>query len=91
MITWNMEPQVELSRLEDNISKETIKWAVCDLGADKVPGPDRFPLFFYRTFWRIDKGDILELVRGFMEGKARSDRINYSQAALIPKTKHQLW
>lgn len=39
--------QVNLKGLERRFTLEEIKWAVFELGRDKAPGPDGFPLHFF--------------------------------------------
>lgn len=56
-----------------------------DLGADKAPGSDRFPLFFYRQFCDVIGKAVVSLVNQFGDSRARLDRINYSQIILMPK------
>ncbi len=38
-----------------------VKLAVFSSAPDKAPRPDGFPLLFYQRFWRIIKGDLLEI------------------------------
>lgn len=39
-----------LGELENEFREEEIKNAGWELGPDKAPGPDKLPLFFFRTF-----------------------------------------
>ena len=45
----------ERLRLESSISKEEVKKAIWSLHPDKAPGPDGFPICFYRTFYSLIK------------------------------------
>jgi len=38
------------------------KGGCLDLGVDKSPGPDFFPVFFYRYFWDIVKPKVIRLL-----------------------------
>ncbi len=40
-----------VTKLSAPFSLEEIKIAVFQLGRDKAPGPDDFPLYFYQVFW----------------------------------------
>lgn len=37
--------------LELPFSREEIRGAICNLDQERVPGPDGFPIFFFKTFW----------------------------------------
>lgn len=76
---------VDLSQLERPFSLEEIKIAVFDLGRDKAPGPDGFPLQFFRQFREIIKLDLLKLCEDFFFGRANLECINWANIALIPK------
>lgn len=77
--------RVNLQNLEQPFSLEEIKKAVFDLGGDKAPRPDGFPMQFFKTFWEIIKLDLLRLCEDFYFGKANLERINWANIALIPK------
>ncbi|XP_039136364.1 uncharacterized protein LOC120273726 [Dioscorea cayenensis subsp. rotundata] len=76
---------VDLSFLERPFSLEEVKRVVFDLGSDKAPGPDGFPIFFFKTFWEIVKGEIWKLCDDFFAGKANLECINWACIVLIPK------
>lgn len=78
--------RVNLDSLETPFTEEQIKKAVWQLGADKAPGPNGFPICFYRNFWDLVKDDLKNLLHQVFEGVARTDRINRSFVVLIPKT-----
>lgn len=42
---------IDLLHLEQPFRLEEIKEAVFNLGGDKAPGPDGFPMQFFKTFW----------------------------------------
>lgn len=81
---WEEEAE-ELYELEINFTEDEIKKAVWDLGPDKSPDSDGFPMFFFQEFSGTVGGDIIEFVRSFGDGRAMIDRINYSLIVLIPK------
>lgn len=85
MIQKQWYPTIDLSHLERDFTEIEIKKAIWDFEPDKVPGPDGFPLFFYKIFWEQMKRDITLLISDFSKGQANIERINYSFIVLIPK------
>lgn len=57
--------RVDLTHLEQPFSLEEIKCAVFELGSNKAPGPDGFPIHFFRHFWDIIKFDLMHLCEDF--------------------------
>lgn len=45
--------------MEREFEEEEICKAVFDLGREKAPGPDGFPVAFFQIFWADTKEDIL--------------------------------
>ncbi|GJR46898.1 RNA-directed DNA polymerase, eukaryota [Tanacetum coccineum] len=76
----------QVSDLERSFSKEEIKQAVWDCGLDKSPGPDGFSLDFYRRYWNLIEGDVVEAVNHFYYNGFCHKSGNSSFIALIPKT-----
>ncbi|KAH7676675.1 RNA-directed DNA polymerase protein [Dioscorea alata] len=76
----------DLSSLELPFNPEEIKQAVFDLNADKAPGPDGFPIFFFQKHWDLIQGNILKLCDDFCHGSINLERINWIHIALIAKT-----
>ncbi len=66
-------------------SPEEIRTAVFQLGGDKAPGPDGFPLCFYQTFWETMKADIWRVFQELYAGVCDTDHIDYTYVCLIPK------
>ncbi|GKB29112.1 putative RNA-directed DNA polymerase, eukaryota, reverse transcriptase zinc-binding domain protein, partial [Tanacetum coccineum] len=71
--------------LERVFVKEEIKEAVWDCGLDKSPGPDGFTFGFYRRFWNLIEGDVVEAVNHFFNNGFRHSGGNSSFIALILK------
>lgn len=44
------EAEDGLSVLEEIFTDEEITWAIWDLGLDKAPSPDGFPIVFFHEF-----------------------------------------
>lgn len=49
--------------LTKEINEEEIHDAIWALQPDKAPGPDGFPICFYRTYWGVIKKDLVKMVR----------------------------
>ena len=74
----------ERLRLESPISEGEVKKSIWSLHPDKAPGPDGFPIFFYRTFWPLIKKDLMRLI-SWMEKGNMGEATNSIFLALIPK------
>ncbi|KAJ0984845.1 hypothetical protein J5N97_003201 [Dioscorea zingiberensis] len=68
--------RVNLDHLEQPFQEEEIRLAVKELGADKAPGPDGFPMTFYQQRWNIIKDDIRRLFDDFYQGTTNLERLN---------------
>ena len=71
-------------RLESPITKDEIKKAIWSLHPDKAPGPDGFPICFYRVFWFLVKKYLMCLISWMEKGNMRG-ATNSTFLALIPK------
>ncbi|GJX72277.1 RNA-directed DNA polymerase, eukaryota [Tanacetum coccineum] len=71
--------------LESAVSKEEIKRAVWDCGIDKSLGPDGFTFGFYRRYWNLIEGDVVNAVTWFFHHGRIPNRGNSSFITLIPK------
>lgn len=52
-------------QLECPVGEIEVKDAAWQLGEDKAPGPDGFPIVFFKSFWKLVKLDILAFVSEF--------------------------
>lgn len=52
---------MDLSTLEGSFTLEELKTAIFDLGGDKAPGQDGFPIHFFKQFWDTIKVDLFQL------------------------------
>ncbi|XP_020110396.1 uncharacterized protein LOC109725565 [Ananas comosus] len=57
---------------------DEVKTATFQLGSDKAPGPDGFPLVFFQTFWDVVKDDITKVFSEFHDGTLFTGPIDYS-------------
>ncbi len=75
----------DLSGLDAPFSEDEIKRAVFDLGPDKAPGPDGFPLLFFQKSWEFLRVDILEIFAKFHSGTLDLAPVNKGWICLLPK------
>lgn len=66
-------------------SVEVIHSTLLSLGSFKAPGPDGMTAIFYKKFWHIVGGDIVQMVRRFFMSGYLSCEVNHSHVVLIPK------
>ena len=66
-------------------SVEEVEAAIKDMKTETAPGPDGFPVIFYKKFWGLLKWWIMEMVEDFYKGKLDLKRLNYGVITLIPK------
>ena len=77
---------------EDNVilkripSPEEIKEAQFQMQDLKAPGPDRFPVLFYKEFWPIVGEIVTQAVVSFFVDGSLPKEANSSLIVLIPKT-----
>nr|GEV14197.1 RNA-directed DNA polymerase, eukaryota, reverse transcriptase zinc-binding domain protein [Tanacetum cinerariifolium] len=72
--------------LEDEVTTEEIKRAVCGYGIDKSSRPDGFTFRFYRRFWSIIGHDVVLTVKEFFRGglvMVLEDLVSNVQSAFI--------
>eukprot|EP00253_Pinus_taeda_P014530 PITA_14530 len=73
------------NNLTKEVEEEEIKAAIWSLHLDKAPGPDIFPICFYREYWSMIKKDLLKLIRWVMKKGKMGGFTNSTYLALIPK------
>jgi hypothetical protein len=61
----------------DQVLKET--------KTNTAPGPDGFPVFFFKSFWNLVKPLFLQILNGFALGVLDVSRLNFGFLSLIPK------
>jgi hypothetical protein len=52
---------------------------------DTAPGPDGFPVVFFKRFWPLVKHGILHILNDFVLGRIDIARLNFGILSLIPK------
>jgi retron-type reverse transcriptase len=56
-----------------------------DMKSDTAPGPDGFPVLFFKKFWRLVKHEVLHILNDFILGRIDVARLNFGVLSLIPK------
>jgi hypothetical protein len=75
----------ENNQLVREITEEEIAKAIWDMDPDKAPGPDGFPIRFYRSFWATIKRDLKKMLNYTLQKKKIGGATNSTFLALIPK------
>nr|GEY55493.1 RNA-directed DNA polymerase, eukaryota [Tanacetum cinerariifolium] len=71
--------------LEGEILIDEVKKAVWDYGIDKTPRPDGFTFGFFRRYWKIIEGDVVNVVKWFFSHGFIPKGCNSAFVTLIPK------
>ncbi|KAL5726419.1 hypothetical protein ACHQM5_009464 [Ranunculus cassubicifolius] len=75
----------EKEGLEKVILEKEVKEAIDGLGGEKAPGPDGFPILFFKKCWGFMKDDIMKVVDEFQYEGFLDWRLNHTFIRLIPK------
>ncbi|XP_038988045.1 uncharacterized protein LOC120112546 [Phoenix dactylifera] len=67
------------------VSAQEVQEAVWALAADKAPGPDGFPPFFFRRYWGIIRPAVVEAIQCFFAQAATPEDWKATFITLIPK------
>jgi hypothetical protein len=73
--------------LELTFTTEELDEVLHSMKVDSAPGPDGLPVIFFKRFWGILKGPILNLLNDFALGRVDIARLNFGIISLIPKVK----
>jgi hypothetical protein len=73
--------------LELIFTPEDLEEVLSSMKPDSAPGPDGLPVVFFKRFWGILKGPILQLLSNFTLGRVDIARLNFGINSLIPKVK----
>jgi hypothetical protein len=86
--SWGEEARVsdeENVGLACTFSEEELEAIVKDMKTDTAPGPDGFPVVFFKRFWAQVKHGILHILNDFVLGRIDIARLNFGILSLIPK------
>jgi hypothetical protein len=87
---WDPESQIlegENRELELTFTSAELDEVLASMKPDSAPGPDGFPVLFFKRFWGIFRGPILQILNDFTLGRVDISRLNYGIISLIPKVK----
>jgi hypothetical protein len=77
----------ENSELERTFTAEELDVVLASMKTDSAPGPDGFPVSFYKRFWGMLRGPVLQILNDFTLGRVDISRLNFGVLSLIPKLK----
>jgi hypothetical protein len=84
---WLEERRVmdeENLRLELTFTPKDLEEVLLSMKPNLAPGPDGFPVLFFKRFWGILKGPILQILNDFSIGRVNIARLNFGIISLIP-------
>jgi hypothetical protein len=67
------------------LSEQELEQIVKDMKSDTAPGPDGFPVMFFKKHWPLVKHGVLHIVNDFILRRIDISRLNYGVLLLIPK------
>jgi hypothetical protein len=85
---WNSAPRASAEENEGllhTLSENELEIIVMDMKNDTAPGPDGFPIVFFKKFWPLVKLGVLHIVNDFILGRIDVSRLNFGVLSLIPK------
>ena len=71
--------------LTDPFSEKEVFEAIAQMKSNSAPGPDRFPVEFYKRCWHIIKGDLLPMFHDLFAGQLQLFHLNFGTITLLPK------
>ncbi|CAN0922514.1 Transposon TX1 uncharacterized 149 kDa protein [Linum grandiflorum] len=78
-------PKEVATGLVRSVSEAEIWEVIKGCGGGKSPGPDGFPMEFFKNYWEIVKEDVCAAVMEFMASSSLPTSINSTFIVLIPK------
>lgn len=75
------------SRIEAIPTEDEIKRTVWEMHELKAPGPDGLQGVFYKKYWDLVGGSLVECIRLFFESNKLEDKMNFAYIVLIPKSR----
>jgi hypothetical protein len=85
---WGEEARVleaENAEVMRTFSEEELDSLVQETKSDMAPGPDGFPVQFFKKFWPLIRMGVLHIVNDFLLGRIDISRLNFGVLSLIPK------
>ena len=87
--TWSGATRVsdeENNSLLLTFSEEELERLVMDMKVNTAPGPDGFPVAFFKKCWPLCKLGVLHILNDFILGRIDIARLNFGVLSLIPKS-----
>jgi hypothetical protein len=75
----------ENEELRRSFTPEELDVVLKETKTDTAPGPDGFPVMFYKKFWPMLRRPVLRILNGFAMGTVDIARLNFGILSLIPK------
>ena len=66
-------------------SEEELEHLVMDMKVNTAPGPDGFPVAFFKKCWPLCRLGVLHILNDFILGRIDVSRLNFGVLSLIPK------
>ena len=87
--TWSGETRV--SDQENNsilltFSEDELERLVMDMKVNTAPGPDGFPVSFFKNCWPLCRHGVLHILNDFILGRIDVSRLNFGVLSMIPKS-----
>ncbi|XP_026420637.1 uncharacterized protein LOC113316705 [Papaver somniferum] len=79
---------MESEILDADFTEEEVLYAIKDLGNDKAPGPDSFPIMFFQKCWYFIEEDIMSTVNKFCASGTIDSKHNSTFITQVPKKDH---
>ncbi|XP_026438254.1 uncharacterized protein LOC113336795 [Papaver somniferum] len=86
-LSFSTISETQSTWLEREISEDEIMSTIKSFKLNKSPGPDGFPIEFYKVSWEVIKNDFMKVVKEFNEIGGVNWRLNFTFLSLIPKKK----
>jgi hypothetical protein len=87
---WEKAGRLDQDKVETLIKPftlEKVESALKEMKTETAPGPDGFPMIFFKKFWGILKWWIIQMMEDFYNGRSNLSRINCGVIVLIPELK----
>jgi hypothetical protein len=85
---WGADGKVSAEENEElalTFSEQELEEIVKDMKSDTAPGPDSFPVHFFKRCWPLVKHGVLHILNDFALGRIDISRLNFGIISLIPK------
>ncbi|XP_026432710.1 uncharacterized protein LOC113330060 [Papaver somniferum] len=79
---------IESNILDADFSEAEVLQEIQELGHDKAPGPDGFPIMFFHKCWSFIKSDIMGTMQEFCDTGCIDTKHNSTFITLVPKKGH---